>query len=660
MVFARSLCYSRSMKFTFRLASGAAQRSVGVRSQHRGAARSARVAASVSAFSLGLCASLLLGCSSTPEPGGVRFVVRAAPPPDDVLLSPLRDARVTAIELRDARAEDLLARSRFDPQLPDSMQMTAALSGLDLGQVAVSGKRDLRLLTLGAAGQQVLGVALSREAEWQYGTATDIFFELRRPLFFFGGSQKLVAPVTPPDPVFAPGRRIFEALRDETKLRVVDPNSVTSLLPKYDLQLDSVTVQGQVTSTPVSAAAGTYDGQSLLACNLLGNLHVIDTLSMIDQSSVKLPDAAKLPPQAVVVDPKDQTAVVLMYAKVAPPSGPIGHLAFVRDLPGLRSRVSKDGNLLTVDVEAATGQPLAAAYAPDGLIDVVFGRPPLQVAEPDCSMNNLSGPEASKLRRYDPQTGAVREERSLPYTTSVVYNSSGERVLVQPCGIAAGAIRRGQVVIARASGDKVLAAPGVMDIATTKNGLVAVGRDDLADSPTTLMHATVNTLEGSADKWSTSQFDLPAWEVPFRITTASDGQPYTSSLNISFSPTDVLVYSVAVTPDRARALALMRVSHKTRGMYLSTLGVSPDQTTCYIDWSGYTYHVLLINLQTGAREQDYIVGVQNQDCGSRNYDKNNKLLGQCFGPCDPTDSKPYLRLYQEGYVPTAASVLFGR
>ena len=40
-------------------------------------------------------------------------MVRAAPPPDDVLLSPLRDARVTAIELRDARAEDLLARSRF-------------------------------------------------------------------------------------------------------------------------------------------------------------------------------------------------------------------------------------------------------------------------------------------------------------------------------------------------------------------------------------------------------------------------------------------------------------------------------------------------------------------------------------------------------------------
>jgi hypothetical protein len=70
----------------------------------------------------------------------VRFVVRAAPPPDDVLLSPLRDARVTAIELRDARAEDLLARSRFDPQLPDSMQMTAVLSGLDLGQVAVSGR----------------------------------------------------------------------------------------------------------------------------------------------------------------------------------------------------------------------------------------------------------------------------------------------------------------------------------------------------------------------------------------------------------------------------------------------------------------------------------------------------------------------------------------
>ena len=148
--------------------------------------------------------------------------------------------------------------------------------------------------------------------------------------------------------------------------------------------------------------------------------------------------------------------------------------------------------------------------------------------------------------------------------------------------------------------------------------------------------------------------------VPYRITTDNNNNPYTSSLDISFSPTDVLVYSIAVTPDRGRALALMRVQHKTRNVFLSTAGSGSGTVNCFVDWSGYTYHVLLINLQSGAREQDYLVGVQNQTCSSRSVDSNNNVLGACFTPCDPSGSQPFLIGYAKGYIPSAASVLFGR
>ncbi|HMY58300.1 MAG TPA: hypothetical protein PK472_08600, partial [Pseudomonadota bacterium] len=122
---------------------------------------------------------------------------------------------------------------------------------------------------------------------------------------------------------------------------------------------------------------------------------------------------------------------------------------------------------------------------------------------------------------------------------------------------------------------------------------------------------------------------------------------------------DVNGYQLAVTPDRARALSLLRVQHKVRGLFLTYLG-SSNQYRCYIDWSGYSYHVALLNLQSGAREQDYIVGFQNQDCASRVYDSTNTYIGTCLPACDPADPKPYLRGFQDGYVPSAASVLFGR
>lgn len=141
---------------------------------------------------LGGLALGLLGCSSTqPDPGAVRFLVRTTPAPDDAILSPLRDARVTALELRDARTDDLLARSRFDPPTETATSMMpATLPSLDLGSIKVSESRDLRMLALGAAGQQLLGVALTRDVAWQFGETKDVTLELRRPLFFFGGSPK--------------------------------------------------------------------------------------------------------------------------------------------------------------------------------------------------------------------------------------------------------------------------------------------------------------------------------------------------------------------------------------------------------------------------------------------------------------------------------------
>ena len=448
------------------------------------------------------------GCSTPLDPGAVSFVVHTTPAPDDQVLSPLLDPRVSAIELRDATHDDLLARTRFDPPQAG----VAALTHLDLPPLAVSGPRDLRMLALGAAGQQVLGVALTRSAQWAFGQAQTVSLELRRPLFFFGGGGAKLTPIlSPQNPVFAPVRQLFAPLADETKLRVVDPNSVTPLLAAYDQKLDPTQARPDVT-----AAAGTFDGQSLLVANFAGNLHVVDTLSLTDKRSIPLPTAGAMLAQSIVVDSADSSAVVLL-APASPPTGGVsGRLLFLRDLSGLRSGTSPDGDPLMVDItstaQSPVGPPLSAAFAPDGLLDVVFARPPLQVGQPDCI--GLAGSAQAILRRYDPKTAMPREQLSVPYTTAVAYTGAGERVLVQPCVTPAGATRSGQVVIQRTGGDKILPAAGVADVAATRSTLIAVGRDDLADNPAANIHATVNILQASAAKRSPSQFDLSPWLVP--------------------------------------------------------------------------------------------------------------------------------------------------
>jgi hypothetical protein len=592
-------------------------------------------------------ASTLAACSSTPNPGQVRFRVHATPPPDDLLLSPLSDARASAIELRDGKTDQVLARSRFDA-VPAGMSPNI---DLDLGSVGVSEPRDLRMLAVGSGGQQVLGLALSRNVSWGYGSETDVVLELRRPLVFFGGSSRLLAPVAPPDPIFAPNLQLYSPLKDETKLRVLDPNAGNPLISQYDLQFDKV---GGLAS-PVIAAAGTFDGQSLLVASRAGKLHVVDTLKLEDRGSIDLDP--NLPAQAIVVDPQDQAAVVLSYLKPPQTTGRVGRIVFLRDLGGLRSRTT-DGSPLAVDVQstmaALVAPPVAAAYAPSGRVDILHSPPALLDGQPDCI--NLAGEGKSTLRTYDPQTGAQTELVSLPYTTAVAYNDKGERVLVQPCMQVPGANRPGRVVVGE--GRIVLPAPGAADIAVVGSALVTVGSEDVKDERGVTMRAAVRVLEPNTTTWRTSHFDLPIWTIPFRITV---GIPH--AVSIVLAPTDVLSYGIAVTPDRARALVLLRVQHRTfpsaRGLYVFDDDVAG--VTCYLKWSGYTYHVASVNLQSGSREQDYVVGVQNQQCRATFYSdtSGNDLGTACFSACSPAAS-PYLNGYQDGYIPSAASVLFGR
>ncbi len=602
------------------------------------------------------------GCGSDANPGSVRFVLRATPPPDDGALSPLTDPRLTNLDLRDASTDAILARARIDPT-PAGMGMTASIN---LSQIAVSAEpRGLRMLALGAAGQQLLGLALQREVFWKYGEFTEIALELRRPLFFFGGSLKMVAPTMPlhngqPAPYFAPNQQIFAPLRDETKLRVIDPNAVRPLLSSYDRQFD---VEGS-TVPPVTASAGTFDGQSLLVASQAGNLHIVDTLRLESQSTIPLHE--DLPVQSVVVDPLDQTAALLLYRKPSPVNGRAGRVLFVRDLANLRAGIS-DGQISGIDIDTGAmipeGVPLAAAYAPDGFVDVIIAIPPLQLRQPDCT--TLSGSDKAALHRYDPHTGQLMSSSMLPYTTAIAYTTAAEQVLVQPCVKAPGAVRLGQVVIRKPGqgvADRILPAPGSATLAVVGNAIISVGSQDIADSASTIMGATVRILEPNTNNWATSEFELPAWQVPWVVSNIP------SSVDILFLPTDVMSYGIAVNPDRTHALVLMRVLHQTfpdsLGLFLQTYGTPPNQQSCYVQWAGYTYHVLLINLQNGTREQDYLVGVQNQSCTSSLRDNRNPAndLGACFGPCliENETANPYLLGYQDGYIPSAASVLFGR
>ena len=144
-------------------------------------------------------------------------------------------------------------------------------------------------------------------------------------------------------------------------------------------------------------------------------------------------------------------------------------------------------------------------------------------------------------------------------------------------------------------------------------------------------------LEPNTTDWRTSYFDLPIWTIPFNITV---GIPH--GVSIFLAPTDVISYGIAVTPDRARALVLMRVQHRTyptsRGVFI--FDDDTANVTCYMKWSGYTYHVASVNLQSGSREQDYVVGVQNQSCRATFYNATTGVDSgsACFSACSPGSS----------------------
>ncbi len=600
----------------------------------------------------------------------MRFLLHATPQPDDVALSPLTDSRLTSLELRDAVSDDVLAQTRIDPVPAGGASSSGSALDLSLGSIQVlPDPRDVRMLALGDAGQQVLGMALRRGASWQYGQDQEVVLELRKPLFFFGGSPKLVAPTMPsdmgmPEPSFAPNQQINPLLRDETKLRVIDPNAITPLLSSYDMSFDV----GSSGGTPVAAAAGTYDGQSLLVASLAGNLHVVDTLRLEQGRSI--PIGETMPVQSIVIDPTDKTATLLLYQTNTPPtsSGVVGRIIFVRDLAALRNG-SGDGRLIRVDVDANSvspvGAPISATYAPDGLIDVVIAAPPLQLGQPDCTV--LDSNKTAVVRRYDPQTGMVQSQSQQPYTTSIAYTTSGAQVLAQPCSRAPRANRPGQVVIHHpdnSSPDVVLAAPGTAALAVDGESIMAIGSADDSGDYSTPVNGAVRILQANATTQTPSEFTLDAWEVPYRISQTS-----TSAVDLLFMPTDVLVYGISVNPDRTRALVLMRVSHQipdlsddSYGLYLFSSGTVDNSMSCFVQWSGYTYHVLLINLQNATREQDYLVGVQNQSCSSTFRSDNppyTDLGVACFAPCDGNASNPYLIGYQDGYIPGASSVLFG-
>jgi hypothetical protein len=597
----------------------------------------------------------VLGACSVQDPGGVRFRVTSTPPPDDKVLSPLLDPRLSSIELhgRDDKDRDVvLGRARYD-----RAELQTAEGGgpptLSLGQVPIFDKRDLQLVALGAGGQQVLGLATVRDAEARYGESHEYTFDLRRPLFFFGSGRKLVPPIpfSEEDKPLSPGRRIVDALRQENLLRVVDPNSGIPLLPSYALTLDG--------PRQALASAATSDGLSVLVVTEGGTLHVIGTLQLKAALSVKLP--TDMPAQGVAVSARDDSAAILHYDVPSPAVGTVGRLTLLRDLAGLRSRVSKDGDPLVIEIKsevmALMGPPLSATYAPDGLLDVVFGRPPLVGGEPNCVL--LAG-DKGVLRRYDPKTGQVKHQSAIAYTTAVAYAGGGEQLLVQPCVQPGGANRAGQVAFRQWAGEsfaqkRVLSAPGSADIAVVGgNAVVVVGRDDVAEDGrgTTQAHGMVRVLEPGLTTWSLqSPFSLDDWLLPFRVTT-SNGVPLPASVEIVLAPRDLLVYRIVATPDRSRALVTARVTYQVSNMYLDSLSETED---CNLDWLGYTYHVMLVNLQTGAREQSWLVGVQNQSCDSR----INQTTRRCFPDCQAPDGKSGpLRGYQEGFIPTGTSALF--
>ena len=578
-------------------------------------------------------------------------MIHTSPPPDDAKLSPLRDGRAQQFRLYDLTAKQTLGTSRYDPPTAEQTPQ----GELPLGTLNPWQDHTLSLELSGNSGQQVLGLALARNTSWQLGADSELTFQMRRPLMFFGGSPKLVAPIAPPQASFAPNGQLSPSLRSETKLRVVDPNAIEPLLLTYDREFPGP----GGTPSPVTAAAGTRDGQSLLAATLGGSLYVVDTLQFSQHASV--PIDSSLPPQVMVVGPQDRSAILLQYAIPAAAAGRVGRLTFYRDLAGLRSRVS-DGSPLALDIMSSSAAPLfppiAATYASDGNIDILFSQPPLGVDAPDCDM--LAAGTPTTLRRYSPEDGQIITEEKLPYTTALQYTQAGERVLVQPCIRTTDGKRPGRIVVEKSEYNLTFVAPGSINIAPAGEYFVSFGMENVVDDRGASPRAALRILNTAREEYYVSHFAMQSLLIPFNITS---GIPH--AVSIIIAPTEVQGYSISVSPDLTRALVLSRVRHRTfptaRGVFI--YNDDNANMTCYMKYAGQQYHVNIINLETGAREQDYVVGIENQSCRATLYNDTtgNDTGMACFSACSPGAGwGTYLDQYRDGYIPSAATALFGQ
>lgn len=600
-------------------------------------------AALLVAVALALCP----GCGGeSPSPGELTIQLHATPPPDDEWLSPLRDPSVIAFELRDVKTDELLGRSFVQPAENGGVTPSAPGSrSVDIGRIAPWGTRDLKFLALGPSGQ-MLGQALSKNVVWNPGDSTTALLELRRPLFMLGGGLKLVAPVSPPDPIFAPGRKVLtDALQDESLLRVFDQNLVSPLLSVYDQKLDA----------PILAVAGTHDGLNMMTVSSSGHLYVIDTLRMKVEFQAQL-DNGSLLPQQFEISKDDSSAVLAFYDPNNQNSD--SALIFIFDLFGLRKSMKLIGKEKTFTFKSNTvpGPPISITYAPDGLVDILFSTPPIRDGQPDCTI--LGGQAKTLLNRYDPTTGMLVRSEMLPYTSGLTYSFNKERVLVQPCITVSGSVRPGQVIVERSTGQLLLPAPGVTNVLLTGPTLNVLGRDNSSSVPEFEARGAVRKLLTGANAWTSSLYSLPSFPIPYRITLASNGKPYSSSIDINIAASDLVVYQSIVAPDGVRAFALTKTTHSAKGLFLTYQGTS-NQYRCYLDYNVYVYGFALINLQSGVPELIMPVGIRTIDCATRNYDASNTYIGTCLPACDPSDPRPYLKKFQSGYIPSGVDPVFG-
>lgn len=596
---------------------------------------------------LAVALALCPGCGGeSPSPGELTIQLHATPPPDDEWLSPLRDPSVIAFELRDGQTDELLGRSLVQPAENGGVTPSApGVRSIDIGRIAPWGTRDLKFLALGPSGQ-MLGQALSKNVVWNPGESTTALLELRRPLFMLGGGLKLVAPVSPPDPIYAPGRKVLtDALQDESLLRVFDQNLVSPLLSAYDLKLDS----------PILVVAGTHDGLNIMAVSSSGRLHVIDTLRMTVGFQIQLDNSALLP-QHFEISKDDSNAILAFYDPYNQNSD--SALIFIYDLPNLRKSMKTTGKEKTMIFKsnAVPGPPISITYAPDGLVDILFSTPPIRDGQPDCT--SLGGQAKTLLHRYDPTSGMLVRSEMLPYTSSLTYSNDKERVLVQPCSTVPGSVRSGQVMVERSTGQLVLPAPGATNVLLSGRTINVIGRDNSSSVPEFEARGAVRKLLPGATTWTSSLYSLPSFPIAYRITLTSTGKPYSSSVDINIAPSDFVVYKSIVAPDGVRAFALTRTSHNVRGLFLTFLG-STNQYRCYIDYNSYVYGFVLINLQTGVPELIMPVGIRTIDCASRVYDSANTYIGSCLPACDSADPKPFLKNFQNGYIPSGVEPIFG-